>query len=436
MADAAGMDPDAWERTLAQASALLRSVVEPEADEPGGISRVLDPAAVRVVEDLAGLLVGRDASEDPYTGAYLVLGMLRWFRYRALPKGQDLDAFVAALETFQLIFLTAPDPFHMTVIAVLPGLAVISEQLITTMWTQPRDSPDPGLPDRVLRLWQRIVDASPADDPERAGYLTRLALVRQLRYERSGEWADLAAAVDAAGQAAEGAEPDHPDRATALSILGAGLQTRFAHTGDRADLNRAIDVGHQAVQAAAGQFAPLATLAGALELRFNVAGDLADLDAAIAAQRQALDAGPDTGPARAQMLSSLSVLLKKRFGRSGALPELAQAAAAASEAVDLTVAGSNPYALYQSNLGDVLRIRFERFGTAPTWTPRSRRDDKRSKPHTRAIPTCPATWSASPTRCSGGSSEARTRRTWTRRSPPAGRRPNPSPPAPPTTACI
>ena len=63
--------------------------------------------------------------------------------------------------------------------------------------------------------------ATPADHPDRAGWLSNLGGALQARFERAGDRADLDEAIDAGRQAVAASPADHPDRAGCLSNLGA-----------------------------------------------------------------------------------------------------------------------------------------------------------------------------------------------------------------------
>ena len=83
----------------------------------------------------------------------------------------------------------------------------------------PRCGPGSSAPGRwptwtpPSRPCQAAVDATPADHPNRARYLSNLGSALQTRFERTGALADLDAAIEA-GQAAVDATPaGHPDRA-------------------------------------------------------------------------------------------------------------------------------------------------------------------------------------------------------------------------------
>jgi hypothetical protein len=67
------------------------------------------------------------------------------------------------------------------------------------------------------------VAAAPAGHPDRAGYLSNLGIALRTRSERTGDRADLDAAIDLLRQAVAAAPAGHPDRAVMLSTLGTAL---------------------------------------------------------------------------------------------------------------------------------------------------------------------------------------------------------------------
>ena len=67
---------------------------------------------------------------------------------------------------------------------------------------------------------RQAVAASPADDPGRAGYLSNLGAALLGRFVRTGDLADLDAAIDALRRAVAASPADHPGRTAMLSNLG------------------------------------------------------------------------------------------------------------------------------------------------------------------------------------------------------------------------
>ena len=119
-----------------------------------------------------------------------------------------------------------------------------------------------------MALWERILDATPVDNPGRGRVLSNLGAALRTRFARTGDPADLDAAVQAGYDAVAGSPPGSPDRARCLSNLGGALQTRFAWAGNPADLDAAVRAGNDAVQATLPDHpdlgAMLSNLAGAL----------------------------------------------------------------------------------------------------------------------------------------------------------------------------
>ena len=196
--------------------------------------------------------------------------------------------------------------------------------------------------------------------------LSNLGIALTARFERTGDQADLDAAIDAGQQALAATPADDPDRAGRLSNLGVALTARFERTGDRADLDAAIDLPGRRWRPArpttptapdgcptsappcgpglsgpgtGPTWTPRSTPAGrrwrparpatptapctlsnlglALRTRFERTGDRADLDAAIDAGQQAVAASPADHPDRAGYLSNLGNALRTRFERTG-----------------------------------------------------------------------------------------------------------------------
>jgi hypothetical protein len=89
------------------------------------------------------------------------------------------------------------------------------------------------------------VAASPGDTDYRSNFSVALFI----RFEQTGDRADLDAAIDASRQAVAATPAGHPNRAAMLAARGYALSRRFDRTGDRVDLDAAIDAGQQAVAA-------------------------------------------------------------------------------------------------------------------------------------------------------------------------------------------
>ena len=97
----------------------------------------------------------------------------------------------------------------------------------------------------------------------------------RLRFERTGQQADLDQAITTGQEAVDAIPSDHPDRTMILFNMGNALRVRFERTGQQADLDRAIGRLREGTAvlaaspmqraAAAGGWGHLALLAGDLE---------------------------------------------------------------------------------------------------------------------------------------------------------------------------
>ena len=131
------------------------------------------------------------------------------------------------------------------------------------------------------------MDATPADHPDRAMYLSNLGNALLVRFGRTGALADLETGIEAEQAAVDAIPADHANRATYLSNLGGALQTRFGYTGVLADLDAAIEAGRAAAEATPADHPNraiyLSTLGNALRTRFGQTGAQADRQAALSA---------------------------------------------------------------------------------------------------------------------------------------------------------
>jgi len=93
----------------------------------------------------------------------------------------------------------------------------------------------------AIQAAQQAVDSTPQDHPNWAMHLNNLGNKHGSRYERTGGMADLQAAIQAAQQAVDSTPQDHPNRAMYLSNLGNKLGRRYERTGDMADIEKSGD---------------------------------------------------------------------------------------------------------------------------------------------------------------------------------------------------
>ncbi|MFF2131679.1 CHAT domain-containing protein [Streptomyces olivochromogenes] len=338
---------------LSAVMARLRLVVETQDPSP-----VLEPEAVHEARQLAELLDGDDDLQVPY-----VLGWFHWYRYQALPTGEDQADLQHAAQAFMVCFVAGiedlPEP-------LLPLLAAGAAPQAIQMLQEAQVSSDPDLLTATVNLWQRIAQFSPADHPDRAAVLSNLGVALGARFEQGGPATDLDAAIEAGQEAIQATPVGHPNRAATVSNLAEWLRARFERDGAVADLDAAIEAGQEAVQATPADHPDparyLSNLGEALRARFEVGSSLADLDAVIDHFRAAVQAAPAGHPDRARHLSNLGEALRVRFKRVGAVADLDAAIDHIQEAVEAAPAGHPDRAGCLSNLGDTLLARFEQGG--------------------------------------------------------------------------
>jgi hypothetical protein len=320
---------------------------------------VLEPGALEEARRLTAML--RDDDGDLETRK--LVGLFHLARCHGLPGAQAEPELMAAITMLTPCFI-AGDPGPTAYLR--PLLAMRAFPAAVALYDQAAASADANLISAAVDLWQRIVDAFPASDPDRAAMLTNLSAALGIRSDRTGELADLNAAV-AAGQAAVDATPaSDPSRALRLVNLGSALHERFRRTGDLTDANRAIQALQTVLQAAPPRSPEwengLSNLGAALLSRFENTGEQADLDAAVETGQAALDAAPAEGPGRAIALMNLGSALLSKFERNGVLADI-DAAVRADQAAAEAFPRDHPRRASQlSNLGSALARRFERTG--------------------------------------------------------------------------
>src|SRR5580692_1373843 len=197
------------------------------------LSPVLEEAAVTEARGLTRAL-GND--QESLSATYL-LGWLHWYRYQALPAGHDQQDLQAAMAMFTSCFISGMSGFPESLV---PSLADQSISIATELLGLTQRSGDRNLLSATTDLWLRILTATPADHPDRAGRLSNLGAALLTRFERTGGTADLDAAITDFRDAVQATPADHPRRPAFLSNLGNALLTRFERTGAMADLDAAI----------------------------------------------------------------------------------------------------------------------------------------------------------------------------------------------------
>ncbi|MEJ8639827.1 CHAT domain-containing protein [Streptomyces sp. MS2.AVA.5] len=373
--------------------------------DTGDASAVAGPEARAEAEQLARFL-----TEDPDDHQVRhALGWLHYTRYLALPAHkEELESAVAAFVTLLLLGIgtnTLPTP-------LLPDLTDLASIYSHELTQQALSSDDPALLTASIQGARSVADATPADDPQRAGRLTTLVGALHARYTRTGHDNDLDAAVEAARALAEAPPPadplnqaialntlgvvlcgqfarsggkadlddgiasfqaavnavpiEHPEHGRFLFNLGGALRSRYELIGTTDDLDRAIDVLQTAVDAVPADHPDRATglnnLGNALRSRFECGRNSQDIDLAVVAGRLAVAETPTPHVQRAARLSTLAVTLETRYGRVGNSEDLDEAVTVGRLAVASTPSGHPDRARRLNNLANALRVRYHKTG--------------------------------------------------------------------------
>src|SRR5579863_1434932 len=204
------------------------------------IKPVLEPDVPAQARRLAEFAAGHT---DDLEAAHLS-GWLHWSRYQGTTDAADLNA---AIDAFTWCFIVGLDDVPGELSPVLARQAVPAAQSGLTELVQGRADQD-AIGATAL-LWQRIVAAVPAGDPDRPAHLSNFGVALLGWFERTGDLACLDAAIEHARTAVTAVRADQQDRAVLLSNLGHALQVRAGTTGSGPDLDEAIEAGRAALEA-------------------------------------------------------------------------------------------------------------------------------------------------------------------------------------------
>ncbi|MGQ4380273.1 CHAT domain-containing protein [Streptomyces sp. SAS_267] len=348
------MGGDRWQDAVA---ARLERVSETESLAP-----VLEPMALVEARELTALILDDERDLD----ARFLLGWLHWYRYHALPKGQDHDDQLAMVEMFLPCFIGGTD-LELLPEQLVPYLAYRAVPHAEELLLRAAASSDLHLITTAAELWRRIADHAERDPADCSSALQNLAALLQMKFLRTGLAADLDEAIRVGREAVAATPADDPDRGARLSNLGGSLRTSFERTGALADLDEAIRVGREAVDLtpAGGpeRAAALTNLSTTLRAGFVQVGLVAGLDEAVGLGREAVSLTPAGEPGRAVRLANLGAVLLARYDVAGVLDDLGEAIRVSREAAAGTPAGSPERPGVLLNLGNMLRARFERTGS-------------------------------------------------------------------------
>lgn len=148
---------------------------------------------------------------------------------------------------------------------------------------------------------------------ERPGDLSILAIGLLALFDRTGDAVTLQEAVEMAAKATMRAPAQDPDRAMYLSTYAGALLSSFEHSGDLDKLRQSVAISREAITETPRDDPSLARYqslhAGIMQRLFLRTGDRSALEEAITAGREAVAATPENHPERAARLHNLGVAL-------------------------------------------------------------------------------------------------------------------------------
>jgi tetratricopeptide (TPR) repeat protein len=300
-----------------------------------------------------------------------ILGWLHFYRLQAAPGDGGQDDLDSAITMLTPSFMAGVRLDHLPS-SLLPSLARRAVPTVAEQFRQILASDDPQLLAAAIGLLRRLVEAVPGDHPDAPLYTSELGSALQVRFERTGNRADLEEAVQLNRDALRTLPADHPGGLMIAATLSNLLRVRFERARDPDDLAEAARLGRAAVtQAPAdypGRTLMLTNLSNVLRLRsgLDTPGDsdeqAADLDEAIGLCREVLAAIAEDDPERIGVLSNLGISLRTRAGRTGSRTDAEEAVATLRKATAALPPQYPERAGTLSNLGTALLLCFELSG--------------------------------------------------------------------------
>ncbi len=385
---------------IARLQLLLQGSLDRVANGPDA-GPVLEFGVGRAAARLADLLAPDNDPDDLHSR--WLLGWVFWHRYRSRPEGGDRTDFGAAIAMHAYCLAAGHGPLPGELLAFLADELVPEAQHHLAEAVRTRDDYAVGL---AAVLWERILEATPREDPRWASRVIDLGTAHFIRFESFGDREDLDRAetslraavldtenvryvmallnlgnvlvarcqlgeadgasidetVDTLRRAERAAAQDDELRAACAAAIVTALRLRFKRTGDRTDLAEAIHAGRFALEAIQSDHPCrpeyMSNLGTALLDRFGAYGDPADLDHAIDSFRQAVEEIAAESPRRVPSLSNLGVALRSRYIATGSSADLDEAIEVGWTAVNYL--DSDPYSTrFLEALAESLHLRYE-----------------------------------------------------------------------------
>lgn len=286
------------------------------------ISGLLTDEAICEARELASVV-----DVEPDIKSAWALGMFHWLRYLALPEGDDLEDYAAAVRL----------------------LAPVYEQ-------------DPGVvPPELGQRYERIRRQGGTPPPDPAELNSR-AMKMINSYRQTGELPPLAEAVELFRAALAAADGEESSRARFKSNLGAALRMLSNRTGDHDLLTSAIALQREALAAMPDEQRSLcqSNLATALFDQYLLTREPALLEEAIVLFQAAADGTGVDDPERSSILSNLAAA-RTSLAAAAVTSEALAEAVESHRALLLSSRERNPERpRYLVNLGGALQALAER----------------------------------------------------------------------------
>ncbi|KAH7360966.1 CHAT domain-containing protein [Rhexocercosporidium sp. MPI-PUGE-AT-0058] len=198
-----------------------------------------------------------------------------------------------------------------------------------------------------------------SDPVKKARYLNNLGIVHQLRYDQTGNEADLDFFVEYTSQATTHVASDI--RPAVLKNHAMALQARYNHRGDPSDLDSCIKIYHDALSLPSASTAAICcNLCGALTTRYEVGHDQSDLNEALEVGYEAVLSTDDQHPLRALILDNYASVLYANYANTNSVLDLESSIGYGWEAVGLAQEQRLPgLSAMSANLGGSLASRFK-----------------------------------------------------------------------------
>ncbi|MEV4993267.1 CHAT domain-containing protein [Streptomyces niveus] len=241
--------------------------------------------------------------------------------------------------------------------------------LAENLRTLAEHTPDRAAADEAVGV-SRAAVAAIGDDPRYGWCLSGLAAALLLRYEYTGDVAQLVEAAACERAVIEGMPADrpadHPDRLRSMNNLGLALRLRYEAVGVDEFLDEAIDIGRAVVAALPADHPLRATalnnLGNALSRKHERDGGMERAPESVTYVRAAVEATPVGHPDRAKWLNNLGMALQTLSNRMGVREPLEEAVTILREAVAALPDGHPHLAMALGNLGNALSSLFDRTG--------------------------------------------------------------------------